>query len=417
MRLHPNIEWQIQRELNRADKEIPPAIRKSWQYLFEAWEVYKDKFHSDWYELKKSINKDGWSRATVRKYALINQPYLEVQSNYWGGPKPPESKEDISIRDMVHLDVEYPDPINDADIPDEWLELAIRELRKNLELALNLETELGGYGLNFSTPIVPEENPDNDVYGRTHGLSGSVISFSSLFERLVELDVTKARDELKAWPANDDTIFSRLRIWASGTSDLVSEPTFHSIMMGLSDGAFWSSYHQRELLLVLAKRWAKLQEQTKQDIETRIIRGRAKWDGEEDSGFEERKARLSLNRLHWLKNKGCEFSLDFDAETTKLQKLTSDWKQEYAMNAADSMEGGSYRVITKTEHSVLLDVPIGRILEKARELSGRTEDFRVEKNPFAGLSTERPERAFLALTNAYPVTFLFPTFKGFSFSF
>jgi len=189
----------------------------------------------------------------------------------------------MRIGDMMRLDVEYPDQINGVNIPDEWLALAIRELRKNLELALNLETELGGYGLSINSPIVPDDNPENDDdYGRTHGLSGSVISFSSLFERLVNLDATKAKNELNAWPAEDDKIFSRLRIWASGISDLVSEPTFRSIIMGLSDDAFWSSYHQRDLLLVLGKRWGELQVQTRQEIENRILRGPAKGDSEED---------------------------------------------------------------------------------------------------------------------------------------
>jgi hypothetical protein len=86
---------------------------------------------------------------------------------------------------MLRLEVEYPEPIDDANVPDEWLTFAVRELRKNLEHALILETEFGGYGLDNISPIIPDDAPDDDRYGRTHDLSGSVISFSSLFERLI----------------------------------------------------------------------------------------------------------------------------------------------------------------------------------------------------------------------------------------
>lgn len=48
---------------------------------------------------------------------------------------------------MLSLDVESPEAQGDVEIPDEWLAFAIQELRKNLEHALHLETELGGYGL------------------------------------------------------------------------------------------------------------------------------------------------------------------------------------------------------------------------------------------------------------------------------
>jgi len=71
------------------------------------------------------------------------------------------------------------------------------------------------------------------------------------------------------------------------------------------------------------------------------------------------------------------------------------------------MEGHGGFVKIETEHSALLNEPVGNILKKAQELSGRTDDFLVEKNPFAGLCTESPTRAFSALTyaakrNEYP---------------
>jgi hypothetical protein len=397
--LHPVIKQRILWELAHSPKNISPNIRRAWRYLFEAWEGNQGEFGRDLYDLKAVIDKDGWNSAVIRAYAAINRPYLKASSNYSGAPRPPEREEDISIGHMVQLEVEYPDQEHDVNIPDEWLAFAVRELRKNLEHALHLETELGGYRLINISPIIPDdEQQDGDRYMRTKGLSGSVILFSSLFERLVTLDVTSAKHEFEAWPTNDDTIFTRLKIWASGMNDLVSAGTFGPIIVRLSDSAFWSSYHQRDLLLVLAKRWGELGEQTRKEIEDRLLRGPVKWDGEEDDKFESRRASASLNRLSWLANSGCEFTFDWEEKNQKLRSIAPEWKPEYAAMAAESLEGRVGFVRTETEHSALLNEPIGNILARALEFSGR-DDFLVQKNPFAGLSAERPVQAFAVLTN------------------
>lgn len=56
--------------------------------------------------------------------------------------------------------------------------------------------------MNISTPIVADDwhDPNEDGYERVHGLSGSVIAFYQLFDRLIKLDIEIARRELAAWP-------------------------------------------------------------------------------------------------------------------------------------------------------------------------------------------------------------------------
>jgi hypothetical protein len=76
------------------------------------------------------------------------------------------------------------------------------------------------------------------------------------------------------------------------------------------------------------------------------------------------------------------------------------WKPEYAARAAESRESRGGLVMTQTEHSSLLREPLRSILSKALELSRSTEDFLVERDPFAGLSAARPVRAFAALADA-----------------
>jgi hypothetical protein len=398
--LHPDLQDRIEWELQRSHKDVKRVIRQAWRYLFDAWKHNRGDARHQWFDLQRAIKRDGWNSEMIWRFAAIVRPRLKVEPDYWGRPKPRECTDDVRVTDMLNLSVEYPHVADTVDIPDEWLTLAVRLLRGNLEYALHLETELGRYELNHMSPIIPDDTVSGDCYGRTRGLSGSVLFFASLFERLAGSDIALAKNEMLAWPANDETIFARLRIWGSGNSELVSPEAFAEIIMRLSDETFWDSRHQRDLLIALAKRWQDLPEDMRRTIEARLIQGRKKWDGEEDTEYEERRALSTLSRLHWLAKEGCGFTFDLDAETTKLQSRATRWKPEYADTAAESMEGRAGAVSTDKEHSALLNEPVGTILSKARELSGRTQDFLVETDPFAGLAEARPVRAFRALTHA-----------------
>ncbi|MGB5054337.1 MAG: SIR2 family protein, partial [Nitrospirales bacterium] len=317
--LHPNIQKQIQFELNRPSQGSFPIVHKAWEYLFETYKEERGEFKDDWYDLRDSIRTDGWNLAVIRKYAIINCPFLRVKRDYLRRLKPPESRDDIRLTDLINLEVAYPEEGRDESIPEEWLEPIIREFRKGLEAALFLETELsrysglGSYKLRRISPIAPDIHPTIDSHSRTHGLSGYVIFFSSLFERLIQHNPIAARKEFAAWPVEDDTIFARLRIWASRYDQLLSAKDFGHVITSFNDDVFWDSHHQRDLLLVLAKRWRELEESTQKSIEDRLLRGRKKWEGEEDSDFIKRRSLVTLNRISWMKENGCNFTFDFDS--------------------------------------------------------------------------------------------------------
>jgi hypothetical protein len=212
------------------------------------------------------------------------------------------------------------------------------------------------------------------------------------------LDVNKARQEFATWPVDDDIIFSRLRIWASGNAELVSAATFGQIIKELINDAFWNSLsHQRDLLSVLAKRWKTLQDNTRKKIEKKLLKGQTKSDGEEDDQFEEHRAWAILNCLTWLANNECYFSFYLEDEISRLRKIAPNWKPEYACKTTESIEkiqGGEVRRYS----DLLLLEPLSSTLSKALELSGRMEEFPTKETPFASLSNDRPVRAFVALT-------------------
>jgi SIR2-like domain len=397
--LHPDIRDQIRWELERGTRVSTSEIRQAWRFLFEAWDRYAGEFPLDWFELEALIAKDGWDSAVVRQYADIRRPFPKVEPNYWSGPKPPGMGSNSNIRDLFSRDVGYPDQHGELRVPDAWVAAATKALRENLEYALTLETELGGYGLTSISSIVPDEGRGGS-HERTHGLSAAVIEFSSLFSRLVALDASRARQEFDAWSTSDDTIFARLRIWAAGKADLISPADLGRIVGNLSDNVFWDTRHQRDLLLVLADRWNDLDKSARTTIENRLLLGPTRWDDELDDHFSERKAWSTLGRIHWLSKHGCTFGFDLEDVTQLLHSEAPKWRPEYAEAAAESLEGRSGVVETKTDYAPLLDESLSSILSRADELSGRTDDFLVEKDPYAGLAAERPVRAFSALIYA-----------------
>lgn len=403
--LHPGIqsgiEWAI-RHLH--EKTITPAVLKSWRYLLEARRHIDEserEFLGKWYELKSEIDREGWSVAAIRQFTTITRPYVTADPALLSEPAPPTGDSELRLSDLVRLQVECPVPPDGADIPDEWLDPVIRGLRKNLELAVQLHEELEERLWIHTSPIILDDRPDIDHFQREHGLSGCVIQFASLFERLAKTDATKARSEYAAWPTNDDTVFCWLRLWAGGNLKLATPHAFCQVVRHLSDDAFWDSYHQRDLLLALAERWKELSKRSRKQLENRLLAGPAKRDTNEDPSYQERSAWHTLQCLRWLADNGCEFSFDVEQEITRLRSVSPKWEPECAKHAADSLEMRGGWVSTNTEHAALLCEPITSILPRALTLSGRAEDDALEeRDPFAGLCVERPIRAIRGLNHA-----------------
>lgn len=400
--LHPQIQERIKWQLNHTNQNFSLIIRRAWQYLFQVWEENRPDLERDRPKLEQLIAQEGWSRRIVKQYADFHRPYLRVRSSNRNRYQPPENNLTLTLTEILEPEVEYP-IFNSNDIPQEHVAFAVRELRKNLEEALYLETEIdelmGGIGirLNHICPLHPDHSAHGQPTERDNGLSGYVVHFSSLFERLVEIDQATAQHEARSWLPKDNMIFDRLRIWAFGKSDLFSAQEFGEVISNLSNKTFWNSYAQRDLLLVLAKRWHELPQSTQQKIENRLLQGRGQREWEEDSEFQDRRVSESLDRLTWLKNQGCQFNFDWDHEIKKLRAIATDWEPEYAESATESLEARFGYVSTDSDHSQLLDIPLSSVLAKASEVRQNREHPFEEKDPFKGLSEEQPVRAFSAL--------------------
>ncbi|MFJ5444019.1 SIR2 family protein [Pectobacterium sp. CHL-2024] len=397
--LHQSIQEHILWEIERDNRLIHQDIRNAWRSLFEAWE-YVENVHRDWYSLKAAIKAEGWSSVVVRRFGEVLRPRFSAEPDFLGGPKPPESE--ASKKDggrLLQMDVKYPETHGEIMVPDEWCSSAVKVLRQNLELALTLENEIGGYGLRNISHIVQDMRKDPQHY-RKHGLSAAVIRFTELFSHLLKADKSAAKHEFLSWPTNDDTIFARLRMWASGKRSIVSDGDFGQFITSLSNSAFWDSYHQRDLLLVIVGRWKKLSSTSRKLIEQKLLSGPTRRKNEKIVVFKSRRAWSILNRIQWLQNSGCKLSSATNKQAKLLRTVVPDWREDYGAKAADSKEGRSGFVRTNTNHEVLIGIPLSQVLWQAKEHRSRSDDFFIENDPFAGLSAQRPVRAFSALTYA-----------------
>ncbi|WP_136525497.1 SIR2 family protein [Geomonas ferrireducens] len=394
--IHPDIQRHVRYELERRKLDSTPEVRRAWRYIFAGWKSPKKNYH-DWFQLKPSIDLDGWSDAAVREVALIWRPYLSIGWPYSSGPKPPSTTEDIDFRHLVNATVEYPDFHETLEIPNEHLLTIVREFRKNLEYSVSLEKELDTLCFLSLCPIEADPDLEGESSERHYGLSRLFLFYVELVDRLTRLDPKAAKREALAWWQEDEKIFARLRIWAAGRQSLFSTIEAGEQLCSLTDEVFWDSYHQRDLMLVLSQLWNQLPVRFRKRLERRLLRGRRRWTGEKTSEHRVRRAWNILNRIHWLSDKGCKFSFDIEKESLKLQDLAPEWQQQYSAKAAASFEGRGGTVATDTDYIELLNEPLATVLDRARELSGRFSERLVTKDPFAGLAAERPIRAFLAL--------------------
>lgn len=398
--LNQHIQRFISDGLYQSNRQIDQDIRNAWRLLFEAWEHVKF-FDTDWDKLQSIIKTDGWSSAIVRRFGEVLRPRLHVRPPLRNTPKLFEIKAFQSNIGLLRLiDVNYPVMKKSIEVPIEWRSAIIKVLRQNLELALAFEQEIGGYGLFSISPIIKDNYKNIDNYHRTEGLSALVIQFAELFTQLVKTNESAAKVEFLSWTTEDDTIFARLRIWASKEKSIVSNNEFGQFMSSLSDTAFWDRSHQRDLLLVIAGRWKTLSDESRKLIEQKLLIGPKQWSQEKIVDFEERRDRSILERIQWLQNKQCKLSTNTVKQVQQLLSAVSDWKEVYSEGAADSLDARSGFVRTDTNYEELTKIPLSQILQQAEKISSRSDDWLVENDPFYGLCVEQPELAFAALTHA-----------------
>jgi SIR2-like domain len=139
-RLRDLLDWSIDR--NRSPQ--PPILSQAWKLLLEAFEHEQGSLQRDWYELQRSLERDGWTRGNLREFQRVVTPRLSVKAPLLAEPRPPQKSEDeLSLRDIAHFEVAFlGKPAEIKKIPDDQLPSIIAALRLALERASSLLGDL-----------------------------------------------------------------------------------------------------------------------------------------------------------------------------------------------------------------------------------------------------------------------------------
>lgn len=394
--LNPNMLWFVVRQLERKEADIPKAAVAFWRLFLESCD-HGGNFDREygWFEFRSMIGKEGWSDASLRFFERVSQPRVEFNRQIFGCSYPIEkSWDDLSLQYLVNAKVRVLDRHNEKlKIPDEKLVAVIAVVRRSLVTTSSLLDEIGTVW--WDTPTL---HPTGERGESFHGRKALYfLWFRDLFVRLVGLDPKAAALEASQWPINDKYFFAKLSIFAVMYREVRSASHATELLLELDDGIFWEPRCQRELLFTLRARWPDLTKRQRRAIERRIEYGPARWEGEKASDFRRRKAVYAAERLTWLELNGCPLAPITAKRLAKLKAIDPNWSDNWARNADRSLDSRGGWVERVTETRGIESVPIGMILDEARnKTESRHRELR-DYRPFEGLVASKPFRALAAL--------------------
>jgi hypothetical protein len=393
--LHPIVLRNIQFELEHRSADFSPVAAAAWRYLNEIWTTRSVTELSNMYALKERIAREGWTPNTRREFVALLRPELTAKRPY--GAVPPAPSKTLALHHVLRMDVEYRRDHVTIAIPDDRLVAILPLYRRVIEEASELEYEVSPYGLRDLPPIEPDPNLPGESSERGFGINPLILTYAALFKRFVAFDRENALQEFATWPQNDHPIFARLQIWAAGIAGFLLADQAGAILAKASDHVFWGSRAQRDVLLVLVRRWNELSVQDRTRLEERLRRGLPKEGRENRKLYPKWRAYSIAERLSWMKANGCAFSFDVDADIAAARAIVPEWKAEEAARAADSPEGRGGTVHTDTTFAGFDEIPLRNLIVTALSARDRRHGFLEDHDPYAGLCAKRPVRVLAAL--------------------
>lgn len=392
--LHPDIAWEIKRQLSVDTARFPDPVRLAWDTLLDVRAQEPGFLHRmPLYDIAETVKRDGWSPMRVRDFAAHQLPTRQIRRSFHVAEAPDQLKH---WRDLFNCDLDYAWYQGLPEVPDEHIALYARQLLHSLETAIDLQREFLGYVPELGA-FTPDPGDDEGV-AELANLTALFRRWLSAMERWARIDADAVRAIVATLAGRSEKYAIRARLWACCQPDLFDAGTIGRMLAELGDEAFWDYDHQRDLLHTMARNWATLPAEPRQLLESRLLSGPPRHEGESDDDFARRSAWRTLIRVGWLAEHDCTFNFDLAEETLKRSSLLPDWNPAHVNEADRSNESRAYSIVTDKDTTALAHVPLDRIIQTARANAGRDAvDWRKERDPFAGLVDERPARALAAL--------------------
>jgi len=388
--LHSQIRHAVTWRLRYQATEFSDVISNAWARLMDAEVIDAGQLR---YTIGAEVERVGWSSRLIRAGVALYRPYIVVNQGTampWFG-----QDQEVPMTSLMRAEVEYPRPYVPFVFPNDQLALVCRLFRAHLELAVQLEGELKESGALYFDAIRPLDGERPSEF-RLNGLMGT---FTGLVESLAAVDQAAAQREVEAWNEHEDAAFTHLRVWASGYAALMTPERATATLLGVSAQVFWSSEHERDLLLAIRDRWEAWSPAQRIQIEQRILEEPLPWFTEREDQ-KDIVAYYRLNRLQWLKEQGVLFSFDERETMVLLRALSPNWEEAAAQHTAQPRITRVRSVEDNNDDSLLAEVPLDDVVTAAGHLAGYDFGQGTVRNPFSGLARRRPARALRGLVYA-----------------
>lgn len=397
--LHPRVLDTIRWHL-RDNTTLPTKARTVWNFIVEHQSDPRQRaWNEGWYDLKDRVSKEGWTTSVLREFAATTKPMIKCSiPTGLSASKPPQSEwKDVELHEITNLEVTFPERHGEElDVPDEALFPVLNALQQGLVETSGILAEIGT--TYFQTPTCyPERDVDGD--DQYQDFYHDVRIFIGLFDRLTAYDPAAAAALSRTWPTDDKFFFRNFCFYAANQPQLFGIEEAYHLIEKVDARSFWREECQRELMFLIADRWAEFSEEQQVEVSTRILAGFENRGHLSEEEFSPLMSRMILRRGRWLQAQGCAWPTKQAKQLDELAELSTDWSDEWAMGTTTRHGTKGGMVVTDDNPAAVADLPVSEIIDTAtNDLKRDFDDFLTEKRPFTGLVKADPRRAIAALT-------------------
>lgn len=396
--IHPVLYEQILRRIR--DDALDVRTTALWDIVLEANRPQKnDPLGDVWFDIKKRINRTGWSSNALREFEDAFEPVYKLSRPYGRrGVVPPTRGWPESFMEITNIDVEFPARHGEQlEVPDAALLGVVSALQRNLIRASDRLKEFGSHWFRLETlyplddSLAANHVSDQDAY---------LAWFVELFTRLSGAAPRAARALVELWPEPDEMIFDTLRLYAWSREGVFNASEVVTNVCALSSDEFWRTENERELMILLSSRWVGIEESGRAAILDKLLAGRDRYENETDDEYRVRCDSLSVARISWLDREGCDIPQDLLDQVARRKEALPNWNEDRISSVADTQHSKGGWVRTDDTPDVLDDVPIWDVVRVVQEQTKLHVEAMTEYRPFDGYVKKEPAKALLALCAA-----------------
>ena len=397
--LHP---WLVE-SLRRAIKlktDLNHVARNTWNLILEYHSDHRRQLINDgWFELRCSIDQEGWTPSVLRNWAIVTEPQLSVNPPMGiSVSKPPfDAWDKIDRREFGEWRIMFPGGYSDnIKIPDNMLSEIYLISEGHLRASALLLKDLAPN--HFTAPTC---YPDREIYGkRTHHNDEFLRWFLEIFNRMVKRNPAFLQVHVLTWPARKEFYFRKLYLYALNCQQLFTAEEAATALLRLDTEIFWDVEVRRELLFLIADRAQDFSSTARRPIINRLLDGPDRKDHWSEEDYPKEKNLIAARYTRWLTLKGLELDTDqierLDNIITGIPGWSDGWASSIVIHFGFKMRPARYD-ITPDE---LLELSDEEIIEQAKidRQNGIANPTRNRK--FVGLVRGYPEKALSVLTSA-----------------